>query len=92
MNVYHGERPSLVCKDQINFSPKLTAPKWNKYRWVDFDQQSLRYLHSSPTGVVTMEMEPMTLTSRIKVYRIHYYNDREDLFSRHLEYAKSLCA
>ena len=76
--------------DLVDYSPKLIALKWNQYRWVDFDQQSLRHLHTSPTGVVTMEMEPMTLTSRIKVYRIHYYKDREDIFSRHLEFAKSL--
>ena len=74
----------------VNYSPKLIAVKWNQYRWVDFDQHTLQYLHTSSNGVVTMEMEPMTLTSRINVYRIHYYKDREEIFSRHLEFAKSL--
>jgi len=50
----------------------------------------MRHLHTSSTGVMTMEMEPMSLTSRIEVYRIHYYKDREDIFSRHLKFAKSL--
>jgi len=34
----------------------------------------------------------MASTSRIKVYRIHYYEGREAIFCRHLEYAKSLLA
>ena len=39
-----------------------------------------------------MEMEPMASTSRIKVYRIHYYGgtSREDIFYRHQEFLKSL--
>ncbi|KAF8811586.1 hypothetical protein BYT27DRAFT_7240277 [Phlegmacium glaucopus] len=62
---------------------------WNKYRWVDFDQQTLQLLHTSSTGTVTMEMEPMALTSRVKMYRIHWYRDREDIFYDHLKFAKS---
>ncbi|KAF8814654.1 hypothetical protein BYT27DRAFT_7334218, partial [Phlegmacium glaucopus] len=73
MNVYSSERPS----------------HWNKYRWVDFDQQTLRHLRTSPTGIVTMEMKPMLMTSRVKMYRIHWYGDKEDIFDNHLEFAKS---
>jgi hypothetical protein len=59
----------------MNVNPVKQQSLWNEYRWVDFDQQSLRYLRTSSTGVVTMEMKAMTPTptSRIKVYRIHYY-------------------
>ena len=32
----------------------------------------------------------MISTSRIKACRIHYYEDKEDLYFRHLEFAKSL--
>jgi len=85
------EQPSLVRMwDLVDSSRKLTGLQWNKYRWVDFDQQTLRYLRSNSKGIVTMEMEPMVSTSRIKVCRIHYYKDKEDLFYRHLEFSKSL--
>ncbi|KAF8798211.1 hypothetical protein BYT27DRAFT_7246594, partial [Phlegmacium glaucopus] len=63
---------------------------WNTYRWVEFDQQTLRRLHTSSTGIVTSEMELVTsVASRVKVYRIHEYRDSEDLFYNHLEFAKS---
>jgi len=78
-----------IIGDMIVYSVEQRS-LWNQYQWVDFDRQSYRHLHTSSTGVVTMEMEPMALTSRIKVYRIHYYKDREDIFSRHLEFVKSL--
>ncbi|KAF8815889.1 hypothetical protein BYT27DRAFT_7186348 [Phlegmacium glaucopus] len=76
VNVYSSEQPS----------------HWNKYRWVDFDQQTLQLLHTSSTGLVTMEMEPMAFTSRVKMYRIHWYRDRKDVFYNHLEFSKSLLA
>ncbi|KAF8811600.1 hypothetical protein BYT27DRAFT_7183887 [Phlegmacium glaucopus] len=79
-NVVHGN---------MNVSSREQPSHWNKYQWVDFDQQTLRRLHTSSTGIVTMEMEPMTLTSRVKTYRIHWYGDRKDIFYNHLEYAKS---
>jgi len=73
-------------------NPVKQPSLWNEYRWVDFDQQSLRYLSTRSTGVVTMEMKAMrpNPTSRVKVYRIHYYKDREDIYSCHLEFVKSL--
>ena len=68
---------------------KLITFKWNTYRWVDFDQQTLQQLRTTSSGIVTMEMESMTLTeSRVKVYRIHSY-DRQDIFENHLKFVKS---
>jgi hypothetical protein len=89
--VYSGEQSSLVRKTGSITTQILTTCKWNKYRLVDFDQQTLRYLRTSPTGIVTMEMEPMALTSHVKMYRIHWYRDREDIFYDHLGFAKSPC-
>ncbi|KAF8958578.1 beta-glucan synthesis-associated protein-domain-containing protein [Flammula alnicola] len=62
---------------------------WNSYRLTDFDQRTLRCLRSIEPGIYTMEMEPMTSTSRIKIYRIHEYGDKEDIFHDHLAIVKS---
>ncbi|KAF8800997.1 hypothetical protein BYT27DRAFT_7198785 [Phlegmacium glaucopus] len=92
MNVYSSEQPSHVRTNVESITTrKLTIFKWNKYRWVDFDQRTLRHLSTSSTGIVTMEAEPMTLTSRVEIYRIHWYTggDKKDIFDNHLEFAKS---
>ncbi|KIM43497.1 hypothetical protein M413DRAFT_443429 [Hebeloma cylindrosporum] len=94
LSIHHSTFNS-VHGDMIVYRQPIEQPSlWNKYRWTDFDQQSLRYIHTSSTGIVTMEMEPMSesSTSRIKVYRIHYYKDREEVFYDHLAFCKSLLA
>src|ERR1700678_981078 len=80
-NTFYGEQLSLVRRiELITTVQKLTTFKWNKYGWSDFDQKTLRYLRTGSTNVVTMEMEPMSeSTSRVKMYRIHYYRDKEDI-------------
>jgi hypothetical protein len=84
-----GEQRSHVRGVESITAENLTTFKWNMYRWVDFDQQTLQQLRTSSRGIVTMEMESMTLTeSRVKVYRIHSY-DRQDIFENHLKFVKS---
>ncbi|KAF8813242.1 hypothetical protein BYT27DRAFT_7181388, partial [Phlegmacium glaucopus] len=78
-----------VVHGNMNLHASEHPSHWNKYRWVDFDQQTLQLLRTSSTGLVTMEMEPMALTSRVKMYRIHWYKDRKDTFHNHLEFANS---
>lgn len=78
-----------VGGDMISYPIEQLSP-WNKYRWVDFNQQSLRHIHTSSTGVVTMEME--SSSSCIRVYRIHDYRSREDIFYDHLAFCKSQLA
>lgn len=68
---------------------KLITFKWNRYRWVDFDQQSLRQLRTSSRGIVTMGIVPMALSqSRVKVHHIYPY-DRQDIFEN--PFVKSSC-
>jgi hypothetical protein len=93
MTVGHsGEMRSHVRGvESITAEKKLIRFKWNTYRWVDFDQQTLRQLRTSSKGIVTIEMEPMALTeSRVRVHRIHCY-DRQDIFENHLKFVKSPC-
>jgi hypothetical protein len=86
-----GEQRSHVRGVELITAKKLTTFKWNTYRWVDFDQQTLQQLRTSSRGIVTMEMESMSLTeSRAKVHRIHSY-DRQDIFENHLKFVKSPC-
>lgn len=90
--VHSGEQPSHVRRVESITARKLTTFKWNKYRWVDFDQQTLRHLYTTPTGIVTMEMELMKYSRVNKVYRIHSYEDtREEIFYNHLGFSKSSC-
>ena len=90
MTVGHsGEGRSHVRGTEWITAQKLITFKWNTYRWVDFDQQTLQQLRTTSSGIVTMEMESMTLTeSRVKVYRIYSY-DRQDIFENHLKFVKS---
>ena len=90
MTVGHsGERRSHVCGVESFTAKKLITFKWNTYRWVDFDQRTQRQLRTSSKGIVTMEMQPMTLIdSRVQVHRIHFY-DRQDVFENHLKFVKS---
>ena len=101
-NIVHGNMTTVHSGEQlvshvrrvesITATQKLTTFKWNKYRWVDFDQQTLRHLYTTPTGIVTMEMELMKYSRVNKVYRIHSYEDaREEIFCNHLGFAKSSC-
>jgi hypothetical protein len=86
-----GERRSHVRGVELIAAKKMTTFKWNMYRWVDFDQQTLQQLHTGSSGIVTMEMESMTLTeSRVKVHRIHSY-DKRDIFENHLKFVQSPC-
>ena len=87
-----GERRSHVCGIESITVKKLITVKWDTYRWVDFDQQTLRRLHTtSSKGIATMEMRLRALAEpRIKVHRIHRY-DRQDVFENHLKFVKSPC-
>ncbi|KAF8957237.1 hypothetical protein BDZ97DRAFT_1847236 [Flammula alnicola] len=90
----YGSTFTEVRGDMVIVRSPEQQSLWNAYRWTDFDQQTLRYLHHSSIkpGVYTMEMEPMTCTSRVKTYRIHEYRDKEDIFHDHLAIVKSSLA
>ena len=70
----------------------LTAIQWKTFWWTDFDQRTLRYLPGSSIerGISTMEMESMEQT-RVQVYRIHQYEDKEGIYRDHLAIVKSRC-
>ena len=88
-----GEQPSPVCtRNQSISSQTLIATQWPTYWWTDFDQGTLRKLAGSPAkpGIWTIEMAPMEQT-RVKVYRIHQYREKEDIYNHHLAIVKSSC-